>query len=51
MHDQADIGADAHRPEVSIPRLFELVQVHARAGRVELQIEGGRFGGLLFVAV
>jgi len=50
VHDEPDIAAHAHRPEVSIARLVELVKAHARAGRVHLQVERRRLGGLLLVA-
>lgn len=50
VHDQPDVAAHAHRPEVLVARLVQLVKAHARVGRVQLQIEGGRLDGLLLVA-
>ena len=41
---------DPHRPEILVLRLVELVEAHARIGRVELQVEGRRLDGLLLVA-
>jgi hypothetical protein len=36
VNDQPDVAARAHRPEVLILRLVELVEAHARIRRVEL---------------
>ena len=47
VHDQADIGADAHRPEILVLGFLDLVELHPRVDRIELQVEGSRFGGLL----
>ena len=41
---------DPHRPEVLVLRLVELVELHARVGRVHLQVEGRGLDGLLLVA-
>jgi len=51
MHDEPDVGGDAHRPEVPVSGPVQLVKAHAGVGRVDLQIEGGGFGRLLLVAV
>jgi len=36
--------------EVLVPRLVQLVQAHARIGRVQLEVEGGGLDGLLLLA-
>src|SRR5437016_7556084 len=50
MNDQADVGADADRPEAFVLRLVEAMEVEARARRVHLQIERGGLDRLLLVA-
>ena len=50
VHDQADIAADPHRPEVRILRPIEFVEVHSRVCRVQLQIKGCGLHRFLLVA-
>ena len=40
MHDQAQIAADARRPEVPVFALVDAVELRAGVRRVELQVEG-----------
>lgn len=49
VNDQSDIGTHAHRPEVLVARLVELVELHSRIGRAHLQIKRRRLDGLLLV--
>lgn len=50
VHDQSNVTADTHRPEVPVPHLVDAVKTHPRAGRVQLQIERGGLDGLLLLA-
>ena len=50
VNDQPDVSTDAHRPEVPVPRLVELVKLHPRVGGVELEIERRRLDRLLLIA-
>lgn len=50
MNDQADIAADAHRPEVAVLGLIEFMKLHPRIRRVDLQVKCRRLDGLLLVA-
>ena len=50
VDDEAQVAADAHRPEVFVLRLVEPVELHAGVGRVELEVEGGGLDGLLLVS-
>jgi hypothetical protein len=50
VHDQANVAADAHGPEIPVPRLVQPVQAHAGIGRVELQVEGRGLDRALLVA-
>lgn len=49
VDDQPDVLRHTNRPEVLVPRLVQLVELHPRCGRVQLQIEGGRLDGLLLL--
>jgi hypothetical protein len=49
VDDEPNVGVDAHRPEVRVPGAVELVKGKSWRGWVHLQIEGRRFGGLLFL--
>ena len=49
VNNQPDVAADPHGPEVLVLRLVELVETHARIGRIELQVEGCGFDGFLFL--
>ncbi|HLG79472.1 MAG TPA: hypothetical protein VKY22_00530 [Bradyrhizobium sp.] len=49
VHDQADIGVDAHRPEIRVPGAVDLVELHARRRRIELKVERRRLHGLLLL--
>jgi hypothetical protein len=50
VDDQPNVAADPHRPEVLVLRLLELVELHARGRRVDLEVERRRLDGLLLVA-
>lgn len=50
VDDQTNVTADTHRPEVRVFGSVELVEAHAVASRVNLQVERGGLGGLLLVA-
>lgn len=50
VNDQPDVRVHRNRPEVLVLRIVELVEVQARIGRVDLQVERGRLDGLLLVA-
>ena len=50
VHDQADVGADAHRPEVLVLGLVDLVQLHPGVDRIKLQVEGSGLDGFLLVS-
>ncbi len=50
MNDKPDVAADTNRPEVSVPRLIQLVKAHTRVCRVQLKVKGGCFDRFLFVA-
>ena len=50
VNDQPNIPADPHRPEVPVPSLVELVELHPSAHGVHLEIEGRRLDRLLLVA-
>ena len=47
VDDQAQIEADARRPEVTVLRLIDAVHLGAGLGGVDLEIEGGGFNGFL----
>ena len=49
VHDQAHIAPHTHRPKMLVFGLFNPVQLHARIGRVLLQVNGGDLDGLLLV--
>ncbi len=49
MDNQSYVGADSHRPEIPVPGFGKLVKLHSGAGRIDLQIEGGRLDALLLV--
>ena len=50
MHDQADVAADAHRPEVLVPRVIQLVEAQSGIGRIDLKVERRGLDRLLLVA-
>ena len=50
MHDQPDVAADPHRPEVLVLAPCRAYGTHAGIGRVELQVERRRLDGFLLVA-
>ena len=50
VDDQPDVAADTDRPEVLVLCLVELVELHARVGRVHLQVKGRGLDGLLLLA-
>lgn len=50
VNNQANIAARPHRPEVLVPGAIQLVETHAGAGRIQLQVEGRCFDELLLVA-
>ena len=49
MDDQPDVAADTHGPEVFVFGFVELVELHARIGRIKLQVERCRLHGFLLV--
>ena len=49
VDDDADVARDADGPEVPVARALEPVELHARTGRIQLQVEGRRLHGLLLV--
>ena len=49
VHDDPDVAAHAHRPEVFVFRPVELVELEPRMSRVHLQVEGRGLHGLLIV--
>jgi hypothetical protein len=49
VNDQPDVAVHAHRPEVPVFRAVEPVELHARAGGVELEVERGRLYRLLLI--
>lgn len=51
MDDHPNIAAHPYRPKALVPGLVELVKAHARMGRVDLQIKGRCFDGLLLITV
>src|SRR5690606_26538743 len=50
VDDQANVAADAHRPEVRVFGSVELVKAHAVADGIHLQIEGSGLCRLLFIS-
>jgi hypothetical protein len=50
MNDQPDVAVNPHRPEILVLRFIELVEAHARIGRVKLQVERRRLHSLLLIA-
>ena len=49
VDDQADVGVDAHRPEIRVLGAIELMELHARRCRVELKVERRRLHSLLLL--
>lgn len=49
VDDEADVEIDAHGPEVRVLRAQEPVELQSRTLRVQLQVKGRRFDGLLLV--
>jgi uncharacterized protein YndB with AHSA1/START domain len=47
VNDEPDVAVNAHRPEILIFCLVELVEAHAGINRIELQVERGLDGFLL----
>jgi hypothetical protein len=50
VNNQPEIAADPHRPEALVLRLVQLVELHARTGRIHLQIEGRGLDELMLFA-
>src|SRR3989304_4287354 len=50
MDNYPEVTTDPHRPEVFVFCIVELVELHARIGRVQLQVKGRSLHGLLFFA-
>src|SRR6185295_688306 len=46
VDNKSEVGADTYRPEILVLRLVEFVKLHARVGRVQLQVEGRRLDEL-----
>ena len=51
VDDDADVRTDACRPEISITRPFEPVELQTRARGIHLHVKGGRLDRFLFVTV
>ena len=49
VDDEADVRADANRPEAAVLGFVELMELEAGVGGIELEIEGGGFDRFLFV--
>ena len=49
VNDQPDVATYPNRPEILVPCFGELVEAHARIGRVELEVEGRGLDGFLFL--
>ena len=47
VEDQPDVSAGTGRPEVLVLDVVEPVAQQAWIGRIDLQLEGGEFGGFL----
>ena len=50
MNDQANITTDAYGPKIRITGGIQLVELHTRVRRIQLQIEGRRLDNLLLIA-
>jgi hypothetical protein len=50
VDDEPDVSTDPYRPEVRVFGPIQLVELHARMGRIQLQIEGGGLDRLLLLA-
>jgi hypothetical protein len=50
VNDDAEVETDADGVEVLVFGFFEFVELQAGVGGVELEIEGGDFGGFLLFA-
>src|SRR3972149_2345303 len=50
MDNYPEVTADPHRPEVLVFRIVELVELHARIGRVQLQVKGSSLYCLLLLS-
>ena len=50
ISNQPNVATDSNGPEIRIASAIELVELHPRIRRIELQIEGGRLDNLLFIA-
>ena len=51
VHDDANVATYPNRPEVLVFCFVELMETIAGIGRVDLEIEGGRFDGFLFFPI
>lgn len=49
MHDQPDVGVDAHRPDIGVLGAIEPVERQPRRRRVHLQIDSGGLHRLLIL--
>ena len=47
VHDNADIGAYPHRPEMLVLGFVDAMELETRVGRIYLEIESGILDGLL----
>lgn len=50
VDDDSQIAADPYRPEVLISSLVELMEIHTRIGRIQLQVKCRGLDGLLLFA-
>ena len=51
MYNQANIAIDAHRGKVGILGLIQFMEIHPRAGRVDLQIKDGSLDRFLLLII
>jgi len=51
VNDEPDVAADAKGPEIRIPGLVQLMELHARTGGIQLEVKGRRLDGLLLFVV
>ena len=50
MHDDADVAADPHRPEIRVLGIVDAMKLKSRPVRLGLQVEDGELRLLLLVA-
>ena len=50
VDDKPNVATDPNRPEIRVFSPIQLVKLHTRMGRIQLQIEGGGLDRLLLLA-